>query len=152
MKNILVPIDFEEAYSLLVDQASELAEKFGSKVWLLHVAAPDPDFVGYEPGPQYIRDFRAEDLKEEHRTIDRIARLLGQNGIEAEGLLIQGATTEMVTNISKKLKVDLVIIGHHEHSLLYEAFIGSRSINIINKLQIPVLLVPLDKEEGHRKT
>ncbi|HYW95787.1 MAG TPA: universal stress protein [Bacteroidales bacterium] len=143
MKNILVSIDFGEKYSLLIDKASELAGKSGSKIWLLHVAAPDPDFVGYDVGPQYIRDFRAEDLKEEHKTLSHLVDLLEKNGFETEALLIQGATAEMVLSESQKLHVDLVILGHQEHSLLYETFVGSKSISIINKSKIPVLIVPM---------
>ncbi len=59
MKNILVTIDFNKNEELLIDKAFQLAESFNSKLWLMHIAAPDPDFVGYEVGPQYIRDSRA---------------------------------------------------------------------------------------------
>ncbi len=144
MKNILVSINFEEKYSLLIDKATELAEKFDAKIWLLHVAAPEPDFVGYDVGPQYIRDFRAEDLKNEHKALQKCVVLLEENGIEADALLIPGATTEMVLEECNRLSVDLVIIGHQEHSLLYETFVGSESINIINKSKIPVLIIPVD--------
>ena len=63
MKNILVTIDFNENEKLLIDKAFQLAEPFDSKIWLIHIAAPDPDFIGYKVGPQYIRDSRASDLK-----------------------------------------------------------------------------------------
>ena len=146
MKNILVSVDFDEKYSLLVDKASDLAEKFGSKIWLLHVAAPEPDFVGYDVGPQYIRDFRAEDLKEEHKALQKVVTLLEQNGLEAEALLIQGGTTEMVLKESEKLHIDLVVIGHHEHNLIYKAFVGSKSNSIINQSKIPVLIIPMTED------
>ena len=51
MKNILVTIDFKRNDQLLIDKAFQLAESFDSKLWLIHIAAPDPDFVGYEVGP-----------------------------------------------------------------------------------------------------
>ena len=69
MKNILVTIDFDKSEALLLDKAVQMAEAFGSKLWLMHIAAPDPDFVGYDVGPQYIRDSRAEDLRQEHRKL-----------------------------------------------------------------------------------
>ncbi len=146
MKNILVSVNFEEKFSRLIDMASELAEMSGAKVWILHVAAPDPDFVGYEVGPQYIRDVRADDLREEHRLLQKFISLMKANGIDAEGLLIQGATTEMILAESERLKTDLVIIGHHDHGILYETFVGSNAKNIINKSKIPVMIVPLDQE------
>lgn len=73
MKNILVTIDFDVKTTLLIDNAYKLANAFGSKVWLVHIAAPDPDFVGYEIGPQYIRDNRAYELREEHRQLQNFS-------------------------------------------------------------------------------
>ena len=143
MKNILVAIDFDKNIGLLVDKAFELANAFNSKIWLLHIAAPEPYFVGYEVGPQYIRDSRADDLRKEHRQLQRFVKDLEEKGIDAEGLLIQGATIEMIIKESKKLNVDLIMTGHHERSFFYKAFVGSVSAEIIKKSKTPVLIVPV---------
>tara|TARA_R110000868_G_scaffold374391_1_gene638892 strand:+ start:417 stop:851 length:435 start_codon:yes stop_codon:yes gene_type:complete len=144
MKNILVTIDFNEKIDLLIDKAFELAKPLGSKVWLMHIAAPEPDFVGYDVGPQYIRDFRAKELRKEHQLLQEYADKLMKKGVDAEGLLVQGATTEMIISESKKLNVDLIIAGHHDHGFLYKAFVGSVSSQIIKKAKIPVLIVPVE--------
>ncbi len=143
MKNILVTIDFNKNEQSLVDKAFQLAEQFDSKIWLIHIAAPDPDFVGYDIGPQYIRDSRASVLREEHKLLQKQADELKEKGVNAEGLLVQGATIEMIMAESKKLNIDLIIAGHHEHNFLYKAFVGSVSGQIIEKSKIPVLIVPL---------
>ena len=144
MKNILVAIDFDKNIELLIDKAFELGESFDSKIWLMHIAAPNPDFIGYEIGPQYIRDSRAEELRKEHRLLQRYANELQEKGIDAEGLLMQGATIEMIIIESKKLNIDLIIAGHHEHGFLYNAFVGSVSAQIIKKSKIPVLIIPFE--------
>jgi len=146
MKNILLTIDFKNNEKLLIDKAFQLAEAFNSKIWLVHIAAPDPDFAGFEIGPKYIRNSRAEDLKKEHRQLQEYAAELKEKGVSAEGLLIQGATIEMIIEEAQKLNVDLIITGHHEHSFLYRAFVGSVSNEIIRKSKIPVLIVPIDVE------
>ncbi|GGG42382.1 universal stress protein [Bizionia arctica] len=143
MKNILVTIDFTSGDQELIDKAFLFAEKFHSKIWLIHIAAPDPDFVGYEVGPQYIRDDRATELRKEHKILQDHANSLGVKGFEAEGLLVQGATIEMILEESKKLQIDLIISGHHDHGFFYNAFTGSVSGNLIKKSKIPVLIVPL---------
>lgn len=51
------------------------------------MAAPNPDFVGLEVGPQYIRDNVAEELKEDHREIQEFAESLRMAGYNAEGLI-----------------------------------------------------------------
>jgi len=144
MRNILVTIDFINNEKQLIDIALQLAESFNSKVWLLHIAAPDPDFIGYDVGPQYIRDSRAEELKKEHKLLQEYTTTLEKKGVDSEGLLVQGATIEMIIEESKKLNVDLIIAGHHERGFFYNAFVGSMSTKIIKKSKIPVLIVPLE--------
>lgn len=144
MKNILVAIDFSKSEQLVIDKAFQFAKQFDSKLWLVHIAAPDPDFVGYDVGPQYIRDSRAAVLRKEHKHLEALTNTLNEKGIQAEGLLLQGATIQMIMAKVKKLNVDLIIAGHHDHDFLYRAFFGSVSGAIVKKSKIPVLLVPLD--------
>ncbi|MBT8261270.1 MAG: universal stress protein [Bacteroidia bacterium] len=142
MKNILVAIDFDENLDFLIRHAKRFAKAFNAKIWLMHVAAPDPEFVGYDVGPQYIRDSRAGELREEHRVIQEQTDWLKKEGCDAEGLLIQGATIELIMEESKKLHIDMIMTGHHERSFLYNAFVGSVSAKIMKNSKIPVLIVP----------
>ena len=144
MENILVALDFEPKAQYLIEMAALLAKKFDSKVWILHIASPNPDFVGYEIGPQYIRNDRAHDLRAEHKLLQGFAQKLESKGIEAESLLIQGPTVKMILDEAQKLDIDLIVIGSHEHSLLYKAFHDTTSQNVIKKSKIPLLVVPID--------
>lgn len=143
MKNILVGIDFHDYSETLINKALELAKPFNSKIWLLHVAAPDPDFIGYEVGPQYIRDERAKTLNKEHSKLWDYTLFVRQQGIEAEGLLIQGGTLSTIIDESKKLNIDLIVSGYHDHNFLYNAFFGNTSLSLIKKTNIPILVIPL---------
>ncbi len=144
MKNILVTVDFDIHTDILLDQAMDLARAFDSKIWLMHIASPDPEFVGYGVGPQYIRDFRASELRDEHIFLHKKSKEIKLQGIESEGLLIQGPTIEMIISESKKLSIDLIIAGHHDHGFLYNAFVGSVSSELIKQSKIPVLIIPLE--------
>lgn len=143
MKNILVAIDVSPTDTLLLDQAVFLAEKCESKIWLVHVASPDPDFVGFEMGPRYIRDFVADELRAEHRQIRAYVEELEKKSLNVEGLLIQGPTVDMIEEEIQKLNIDLLVIGSHKHSFLYETFIGNTAMKIIREISIPVMIVPL---------
>ncbi|MCB1177968.1 MAG: universal stress protein, partial [Leptospiraceae bacterium] len=113
-------------------------------VWIVHVAAPNPDFVGYKVGPQHVRDFRAEELRQEHNEIIKYKDFLHAKNIDADGFLVQGITSEMILKESEKLNIDLVILGHHKHNLLYKIFVGgSIDDSVIEDSKIPVLIVPL---------
>lgn len=145
MKNILVTIDFSENEKLLIDKALEMAKAFNAKIWLLHVVSPEPEFVGFGVGPQYLRDSRAAELRQEHRLIQDYTNMVKVENQECEGLMINGATIEMIMKEAQKRKIDLIIAGHHDHGILYKAFFGSVASGLIKKANIPLLLVPLEK-------
>jgi nucleotide-binding universal stress UspA family protein len=142
MKNILVAIDFSGMTGRLIEQAIPLAEKFDAKLWLVHIAAPDPAFVGYEVGPQYIRDSRAEVLRQEHRELQQYACRLKDEGLDAEGLLIQGSTVETILNESDKLKADLIILGAEDHGVFFKTIFGSVWEEVVKSSKAPVMIVP----------
>lgn len=143
LKNILVAVDFNDAVGELLSYAEGLAEKFEAKVWVLHVAEPNPEFAGYTTGPQYLRDFKAEDLREEHRNLQTICKTFLGDEIEKEALMIQGTTVETVLSEAEKLKTDLLIVGTHKHSFLHNLLKESVSLELLKKASLPILAIPI---------
>ncbi len=148
MKNILVAIDFSDVTNKTIETAAEIALSFSSKLWLIHVAAPDPEFIGYETGPQTERNWRAETLRKEHRDIQAKASELESKGINVTSLLIQGDTAEAILAQANKLQADLIVIGSHGRSALYKTLVGSVSEGVIRQSSCPVLLVPAKNNES----
>ena len=142
MKNILAAIDFSDTTPKVVERAAEMAQSFACKLWLVHIAAPDPEFVGYGTGPQCERDWRAKILRKEHRYIQDQALQLEQRGIDVTPLLIQGATVATIIKQSSRLDADLIVIGSHGHGSVYKTLVGSVSEGVIRKADCPVLIVP----------
>lgn len=148
MRSILVPIDFSEVTERVVERAAALATAFSSKLCLLHVAAPDPAFVGWEPGPDIVRHERATGLRDEHRRIQEMAESLRSAGIDAQALLIQGPTIETILDRATKLDADVIVVGSHGHGALYRALLGSVSEGILRRSACPVLIVPAVNKAG----
>lgn len=142
MKNILVAIDFSSMTHSLVDRASIFAEKFGAKLWLVHIASPDPVFVGFEVGPQHVRDSKAQELRMEHRELQSLAKQLNAKGLNAESLLIQGPTADTLVAEARKLKADLIVLGAEDHGTIFKAVFGSVWEDVVKQVNVPVLLVP----------
>lgn len=142
MKNILVPLDLKADTSTVVNHAAALAQAFGAKLWLLHVAAPNPDFVGYEAGPQYIRDIRADTLRDEHATLQEMVARLQADGIHGYPLLVMGPTVETILAEAERLAADLVVMGTHGRRGLAKAFLGSTSDEVLRANSYPVLVIP----------
>lgn len=141
MDNILVAVDFSDATAEVVVQAAKQARAFGAKLWLVHVAPPAPDFVGYEPGPQVVRDQLADELRTEHRQLQELAKFLENEGVEITPLLLHGATVQTIANEARKLAAELIVIGSHGHGNLYRALLGSVSQGIVREAPCPVLIV-----------
>lgn len=144
MKKILVAINLEKNADRLLAKAEELAQAFGSKIWILHVSEPDPDdFLGLEAGPQFAQDKRVEKRKVEGALVKRLAEDLRQKNIEAEAVQLEGSTAKMIKKEVQKINADIVIAGHHKKNFFYQMFVGSLEQDLIDDLGIPVLLVPV---------
>jgi nucleotide-binding universal stress UspA family protein len=106
------------------------------------VSAPDPDFVGYEAGPQSVRDQRAQRLRDEHRELQRSADRLRAGGIQATALLIQGPTVEKILSEAERVAADFIVMASHGHGAVHRALLGSVSEGVLRHAAIPVTIVP----------
>ncbi|QDO92619.1 universal stress protein [Formosa sediminum] len=143
MKNILVTIDFNGKEQQVLNKAFDMAVAFKSKLWIMHIAAPDPDFVGYGVGPQEVRDSRAKELKIEHEKLQDYASKMKARHVDAGGLLVEGATIKTIITEAEKLNADMIISGHENHGFFYKAILGSTAKQLIEASTIPVLIVPI---------
>jgi nucleotide-binding universal stress UspA family protein len=104
---------------------------------------PDPDFVGFDAGPVYIRKTLAEDLREEHKTLHKYSETLKANNVNAESLLVQGPTVQTIFDEAEKLAVDMLILGSHKHNFLKRVFGQEVTRQIFDKSKIPMLIIPI---------
>ena len=139
---ILAGIDFSKVSDQVVDKAAEYALAFNAKLWLVHVAAPDPDYIGYDVGPKVIRDQRAGVLRKEHKKLQKYATECTEKGVHCIPLLVQGSTLDTLLDVLNKLNVDLVVIGSHNNSSLYDFVVGSIKNELFHSAKIPILLIP----------
>ena len=140
--NLLVAIDFSEHTATILDQAVSIARPMEAKVWLLHVAEPEPDFVGYDVGPQNERDARAEKFHREHTEIQALSDQLRSDGLDATALLVQGSTAATILHEADKLKADMIIMGSHGRGAMRQLLVGSSSEGVVKGAKCPVLIIP----------
>lgn len=145
MKNILVAVDRKSEADHLLEHAVNIARNFDSKIWIIHVTAPDPDdFLAREAGPQYVYDQRAEDRKKEASVIKQWEEDLKRDQlVEVEGLLIQGPVIKSIRKIVGEHNIDLVIAGHRKKNFLYGLFTSNKKKDLVDELNIPLLAIPL---------
>jgi nucleotide-binding universal stress UspA family protein len=142
MGQVLAAIDFSRHADAVIETASALARAVGAELTLLHVAAPEPDFVGYEVGPQTVRDDRAHTLELERRELHRIAEELRASGLTTRAFLFAGATAEKILEEAESRSADWIVVGTHGRTALASAFVGSVSRGVLRGARCPVVVVP----------
>lgn len=148
MRRILAAVDFSGAADPVVEVAASLARSYSAQLTLIHIAAPEPEFVGYQAGPPGTRKERARELRGEHRELQEKAEALRGQGIEARALLVEGSTVEKLLDESRALEADAIVIGSHGHGALFRALVGSTTDGVIRGAACPVVIVPARPEEA----
>jgi nucleotide-binding universal stress UspA family protein len=147
-QTILVPVDFSDVTAKVVQTAGEMAKAFRSKAVLLHVSEPDPDFVGFEPGPPSVRTVVARDFKAEHQKLSEWKAVLAGMGVETTALHIQGPLADKVLLEADAQGAGLIVMGSHGHGALYNLLVGSVTSGVLKGAKCPVLVVPADRITG----
>ncbi len=140
--NILAAVDFSPVTGRVLETLAQLAATVPAKVWLVHVAPPDPAFVGYEAGPKAVRGQVAAEHHARHQELQQLALGLRSKGVETTPLLIQGPTVATIVAEAEKLAAALIVLGSHGHGAVYDLLVGRVSEGVVRVSTVPVLLVP----------
>ncbi len=145
--SILVCIDFSPASKQVIEEGGYLARALGLGIVLLHAAAPEPAFIGYDQeGGAYDRSDRAGELREEHRTLQEEASRLEADGIETLALLVEGATAQVILEQADKHDCRLIVVGSHGQGALHRFLVGSTVDALVRRAERTVVIVPVHED------
>ena len=139
---ILVAVDFSESTEIVLQAAEDQATALSAKVLLVHVAEPDPDFVGFKAGPKSMRDSISKEFYKEHVKIHDYAARMGAGGLDVTPMLVQGSTSDAILKEASKLGVDIIVVGSHGRGAMHHLLMGSVSQGVIHAAGCPVLIIP----------
>jgi nucleotide-binding universal stress UspA family protein len=163
MKRILVPIDFSDATPRVINLARQLAKALDAEIHLVHVrelaAAATPGTLGYglagmpelapisgvpvpglDPMPQPIPE--SEDQKSK---LARWQKEIAQDGIKVTLHEPSGSVAAEILDQADAVEADLIVMGTHGHSAMYNLLVGSATKGVLKRATRPVLLVPRAK-------
>jgi nucleotide-binding universal stress UspA family protein len=138
---VLACVDFSPATDQVAREACVLAARSGAPIHLLHVAAPEPDLVGYEN--RRVRDRRAGELRGEHRELEELAARLRVDGVPTTPMLVEGSTVETILAEAERLGADLVVVGSHGYGSVHRFLVGSTVDQLVRRSDRPVVVVPV---------
>jgi len=139
---ILAAVDFSPVTEQVLQTLVQMAATFPAQVSLVHVAPPDPAFVGYEAGPDAVRGQVAAELHASHRKLQALADRLRASGVDVTALQLQGPTVATLLAEAKRLGAALIVLGSHGHGAVYELLVGGAAEGVVRGSKVPVLLVP----------
>ena len=138
----LITIDFSAATTPVLATAARIGASGQSRLHLLHVLPPDPDFVGYQTGPATVREQVAKEQRSLQQRLAILVDALRDLGCDASAHVAQGPTVAMVLSEAERLDVTFIVVGSHGHGAVYDLLVGSTSEAIVRQAKRPVLVVP----------
>ncbi len=166
---ILFTTDLSQRSKEVFDYAVSLAVKSNATILILHVIEDESsrtkdivvDMIGGEAyekiqkeNESYARNILVGKQKQVPIIKDALEKLgqraaleegMGEASTLVEGVVIRmGRIVEEILEVSNEAKCDLIVMGHHQRSLLAKAIVGSTTRGVMRRSKMPVFLVPLD--------
>ena len=138
---ILLPTDFSDCSSEAARVARRLAERFGSRIFILHVldepAALDPMFRGDVP-VELLRT-RMEQFAQE--SMDAFVAAYFSGFADFETTLATGIPYREIVRKARDGAAGLVVIGTHGRTGMEHVLFGSTAERVVRMSPCPVLTV-----------
>lgn len=138
IKNILFTTDFSASSEAALRYAHAIAKRYGAKVQVLHVLAPEPRLS--VPMDKFPSEFdTARQTAAEH-----MVKLLQSDplqGVPHDALLERGEIHEVIPYLIQQHDIDLVVAGTHGHRGIKKVVLGSVAEQIFRLATCPVITV-----------
>jgi nucleotide-binding universal stress UspA family protein len=140
-KKILFPTDFSEGSAVAAPYVRDLAEKYGSNVYVLHVLYDIAKAAGWYVPSIDMEKFYAELRKSAEGEIEKfISGNLGSLG-DVETVVAPGIPSEGILSFVEENGMDLVVMGTHGRSGINKVLFGSTASKVVRHAPCPVLTV-----------
>jgi nucleotide-binding universal stress UspA family protein len=136
LKNILFATDFSPAADLAAPIAVQIAQRYGAKVYGVHVNRFD-DYTASAPTAWAAMAEAAE--RETKVQAQQLNKQL--EGVEHEVVIGEGNTRKVMSDLIEKKEIDLVVLGTRGRTGFGKALLGSVAEQILRQSPCPVLTV-----------
>ena len=95
---------------------------------------------GFQPTPETIAEDEGQKSK-----LAKWQEEIAQDGIKVSFHEPTGVVAEEILNQADEVNADLIVMGTHGHSAMYNLLIGSAAKGVLKHSTRPVLLVPVPR-------
>lgn len=142
MNKILVPTDFSDQAENALKVAAQIARKFDSEIFLLHMLELPLDLI--DPSRPNTSGSLPEAIffmKLAHQRFNKVMKNDYLKGIKIHETVEFHQAFEGIMEISEKYDCDAIIMGSSGADGLKEIFIGSNTEKVVRHSDIPVLVI-----------
>lgn len=139
MKHILVPTDFSENAKKALDFAVNMAQKSNAKLSVLN-SYYQPS-ANVEVMKSSLMEIMANDSKDGLQETEKYIKTIAPN-LEVVYISLRDTLHLAINEVAKNDEVDFLVMGTKGATGLKEVLIGSNAANILDKINIPCLLIP----------
>lgn len=141
IKSILFPTDFSEGSAQALKYAVDLVNRYGAKLYLLHVIYDIAKGSGWYV-PHISMDQLYKDIEEgAKKELERFGNEEIGGLKNVERAVVKGVPHEEIINFAKNNKIDLIVIGTHGRKGLDRILFGSTAAQVVRFAPCPVLTV-----------
>ena len=143
---ILVPTDFGRASDAALECAKELARRFDSDLYLLHVVE-DPMATGVWTPDVYVAasaELRDRLLRDAQQHLDAALSENERKQFNASLEVRVGRAGETIGELAREKTIDLIVMGTHGRRGLSHMFLGSVAERMVRTAPCPVLTIRAD--------
>ena len=148
LRRILVPTDFSEHSQNALRYGIALAEKFGARLYLLHVfqdlAVYQPDAVNV--GPPMLPPVE-ELTAAAHNRLNIIVKDQHLEHLQIQTDVREGPPVEEIVDYAHEYQIDLIVIATHGRGWLAHLLLGSVAEKVVRKAPCPVMAVHLAEHD-----
>jgi len=145
VRNVLVPVDFSENAEAAAQYASDLAQKFGAKLQLLHVVEPASFVNDLSNVPFTLSDKQLEATA--MTDLEALSTRFVDPAVQASWMVKHGKGYQEIVKAAKELKADMIVISTHGYTGLKHTIMGSTAERVVRHAPCPVLVLRAEAEE-----
>jgi nucleotide-binding universal stress UspA family protein len=142
IQKILVPTDFSQPADAALTYAKALAEKFGSRLQLLHVVAmPYAYPLGAEASAFAMEELMTEVEASSRKTLEELGAKVGLPADRVSVRTTIGTPVSEILDTIANDRIDLVVMGTHGRGMVEHLLLGSVAERVVRRSPVPVLTV-----------
>ena len=148
MKNkVFIAVDLSEQSAAIINKGLEFAKSMGGSVLIASII---PVYIDYLQSQMALIPAQWNEIyeKQKEQALKELNKIKDKHGdVEIDLMVEVGNPKFDVINKSNQVKANYIVVGTHGRTGLSHTVIGSTAEYIIRHATVPVLVVPMDRNE-----